>query len=221
MMATVSPRLRSSLRSPMLSARTSANKRAQLQVCQMPKSLWRMAGRSACTRALKMRSLGNVSSASSWPDTVVEALVPVTLQCLPWIGRTAPSWVGAFFVWSFIVGPGAVQLGGGVSGAARSLNFSPRAAAAGTGRWWAAAGPAAGFLAPAPTLATSSGPMLAHGLMAARTGSVSHDRLRAFHRRQAGERDEWPPRRGVSADDGGGAGHGGPGGESRGGACRR
>jgi hypothetical protein len=44
---------------------TCASKRAQLQVCQMPKSLWRMAGRCPCTRALKRRSLGGVSRASS------------------------------------------------------------------------------------------------------------------------------------------------------------
>ena len=39
---------------------------AQVQVCQMPRSLWRIAGRSACSRALRISSLGNVSGLASF-----------------------------------------------------------------------------------------------------------------------------------------------------------
>src|SRR5581483_3640045 len=43
----------------------SSHRCRQLQVCQMPKSLCRMAGRRACSVALRNSSLGTVSSAGS------------------------------------------------------------------------------------------------------------------------------------------------------------
>ena len=62
MMATALPRPNPSLRRPTAKARTSSRSCAQVQVCQMPKSLCRMAGRAACCTALRRSSFGTVSS---------------------------------------------------------------------------------------------------------------------------------------------------------------
>src|SRR3990172_12358894 len=61
MMASESPRSSPSLRRPTAKARTSSRMCAQVQVCQMPKSLWRIAGRLACALALRSSSFGTVS----------------------------------------------------------------------------------------------------------------------------------------------------------------
>src|SRR5262245_7726934 len=79
MTATASPRLSPSLRRPSANARTSSLSCAQVQVCQIPRSLWRSAGREACCTALRNSSLGTVSGASGEADTL---LWPITSQNL-------------------------------------------------------------------------------------------------------------------------------------------
>ena len=54
-----SPRSSPSFLRPMAKARTSSRSRAQVQVCQMPKSLWRMAGRAAMLDRIAQQQLGH------------------------------------------------------------------------------------------------------------------------------------------------------------------
>src|SRR5712692_2361076 len=60
--ATWSPRLRPCAASPQASARTSSANSCQVQVCQMPRSFSRIAGRPPRTSAWCISSFGNVSS---------------------------------------------------------------------------------------------------------------------------------------------------------------
>src|SRR5258708_7222400 len=65
MMAMRSPRARPRRDRPVAEARTSASICVQVQVCQIPKSLCRIAGRLGKRAALRTRNFANVSGPAS------------------------------------------------------------------------------------------------------------------------------------------------------------
>src|ERR1044071_2551921 len=65
MIAILSPRLSPSSIRPTENARISSSICAHVQVCQMPRSLWRIAGRDANLVALRISNFGNVSAPSA------------------------------------------------------------------------------------------------------------------------------------------------------------
>ena len=71
-----SPRRSPSAWRPIASARTSSSCSAQVQLCQMPKSLWRMAGRSPSLSALRRRYFGNVSMSPADAVAIMFLLLP-------------------------------------------------------------------------------------------------------------------------------------------------
>src|SRR6202034_3445186 len=69
MMANLPPRLMPSSARPTENARISSSISCHVQVCQMPRFLWRIAGRAPIATALWMRSLGSVSKLGSVEST--------------------------------------------------------------------------------------------------------------------------------------------------------